>query len=91
MTRSKALGSVEVSLRVKALPAQAPHFAHQGPQQLSPTQLVHTKHSCKLHHQDRLALERVSTLAVQSSLGDSLINLCSTLSLASLGSSIFPD
>ena len=52
--------------------------------------LIDIKHYRKLHHQNRLALEHVSTMAIQSSPGDSLINLCNMLSLTSLGSSIFP-
>lgn len=95
MTRLYSLGSIKVSLYLKVLTAprppnpQASHFNHQGPQQLSPIRLIYTKPYCKLHHQNRLALECVSTMAVQSSLNDLLINLCNMLSLTSLGSSVF--
>lgn len=87
VTRLNSLGSIKVSLHLKA---HSPPHASQGPQQLSPIQLIYIEHYCKLHHQDLLALKHVSTMAVQSSLGDSLINLCNTLSLTSLESSIFP-
>lgn len=75
---------------LKALIPHTSHFNLRGPQQLSAIRLIDIKHCCKLHHQNRLALEHVSTMAIQSSPGDSLINLCNMLSLTSLGSSIFP-
>lgn len=86
MTRLKSLGS----LRLKALTRNASHFNHQGSQQPLPIQLIYIKHNCKLYHQNPLVLETVSTMAVQFSLGDSLINFRDTLSLTLLGSSIFP-
>ena len=85
-----SLGSIKVSLHLKALTPHASHFNPRGPQQLSRIRRIDIKHYCKLHHQNQLALEHVSTMAVQSSPGDSLVNLCNMLSLTSLGSSIFP-
>ncbi|XP_055280275.1 tubulin-specific chaperone A-like [Moschus berezovskii] len=46
-----------VKLEVMALIPHTSHFNLQGPQQLSAIRLIDIKHYCKLHHQNRLALE----------------------------------